>query len=161
MLFVAEGFGSGRIRPAPGTWGSLVGLVWTWLLLTPGSLGGYLIGALSGVGAAVWACGVAERLLGKHDPGSVVLDEIVAVPLCFLVPLYLLAVRGAFPGPGVWADARAWWVGLAGFAAFRFFDIAKPWPVRQVQHLPGGWGIVSDDVLAAGWVNVVLWFFVK
>ena len=155
-LWIAEGFGTGRVRWAPGTVGSVVGLGWTAILLVPGSAWVFVLGSVAGVGVAVWLCGEAERLTGRHDPSSVVLDEIVAMPLCFAALLGTMAVRRGFPGLGGFLEATPWWTVPAVFGAFRLFDVWKPWPVRQSQRLPGGWGVVTDDLLAAGWVNIVV-----
>lgn len=157
ILLLAEGLGSGRLRPAPGTWGSLAGVAWPALLLLPGSLPLFVVGTLAGIFAAVPTCSRAEQLLGRHDPGSVVLDEIVALPLCLVAPLAAQSIgpAGHFPDLAGFVGAHPWWFLPAIFAAFRAFDIAKPWPVRVSQRLPGGWGIVADDLLAAGWVNLV------
>lgn len=160
LLLLAQGFGSGRCRPGPGTWGSLVGLGWTWLLLLPGCAVCFYAGALVAAAAAVWVCGVAERLLRQHDPGSVVLDEIVAIPCCFIGVLAVRTWRSGFPGGEFLSDFHPGWLVPAVFVLFRIFDIAKPWPVRQVQCLPRGWGIVADDLVAAVWVNAVLLPFV-
>lgn len=154
IVFLAKGFGSGWVPKGPGTAGTVVGLFWAWLLMVPGSVAVYWAGAVAGVGVAVWVCGRAETILGEHDPGSVVLDEIVAVPLCFGTLVTWQAMRDGFSGPGDFLGAHPAWVVPAVFVAFRFFDIVKPWPVRQIQRLPGGWGVVADDVLAAAWVNV-------
>ena len=86
---------------------------------------------------AVGICGEAEVRLGQADPGEVILDEFVAMPLCFLGWTTLAA------------DWPAWVVLVAGFAAFRFFDILKPLGISRLQRLPAGWGVVVDD-LAAG-----------
>lgn len=155
IVWLAEGFGSGRLPRGPGTWGSLVGLGWFAVLLSAGSAWVAAVGAVAGVGVAVWVCGRAETILGRHDPGSIVLDEIVAVPLCFIAVTVGPAMAGGILGPVAWVSAQPWWVVPAGFAAFRCFDIWKPWPVRQIQSLPGGWGVVADDVAAAAWVNLV------
>ena len=88
LVWIAEGFGSGRIRKAPGTWGSLVGVAWFALLLLPGHPAVFALGLTLAAALAVPICTVAERALGETDPGRVVLDEIVAVPLCF-VPVLL------------------------------------------------------------------------
>ena len=84
-----------------------------------------------------------------------VLDEIVAMPLCFTGWLAVEALRRhSWPGPGYFS---AHWLSSVGvFALFRLFDIAKPWPVRQSQALAGGWGVTIDDVLAAVYVNLVV-----
>jgi phosphatidylglycerophosphatase A len=154
-LWVAQGFGAGRIPVAPGTFGSVVGVVWFLALLAPGSIAVYLVGSLAGVFVSVWLCGVGERILNEKDPGSVVLDEIIAMPICFLAVVGIhLWKTGMLATPGHFL--QAWPVTLAIFALFRFFDIAKPWPVHQSQSLPGGWGVTVDDVLAALYVNVVV-----
>ncbi|HNR70273.1 MAG TPA: phosphatidylglycerophosphatase A [Verrucomicrobiota bacterium] len=156
-LWIAQGFGVGRIPLAPGTFGSLLGLLWFGLLLLTGHLWLFLAGTLAALALSVWLCGAAERSLGQTDPGSVVLDEIAAMPLCFLG---WMAVQfwhtGAWPALSAFFSARTWPLTLAVFAAFRLFDILKPWPVRQSQSLPGGWGVTMDDVLAAVYVNVIV-----
>jgi phosphatidylglycerophosphatase A len=154
IVFVAQGFGSGWLPKGPGTAGTLVGLIWTWLLMLPGSVTLFWSGAWLGVAVAVWVCGRAETILGAHDPGSVVLDEIVAMPLCFGTLLTVQALGPGFTGPAGFLAGHPAWLVPALFAGFRLFDIWKPWPVRQIQFLPGGWGVVADDVLAAVWVNV-------
>jgi phosphatidylglycerophosphatase A len=155
-LWLAEGFGVGRAPVAPGTFGSVAGLIWLALLLAPGRLWVYLTGLVAGFFLSVWCCGVAEKLLGKTDPGSVVLDEIVAVPLCFATWAGLSYFKsGDLPSPGSLLSSSSWLSTLAVFVLFRFFDIVKPWPVRQSQSLPGGWGITIDDTLAAVYVNFV------
>lgn len=155
-LLLAEGFGVGRIPFAPGTFGSLVGLLWFALLLLPGNVWVFFAGALAGVGVSVRACGEAEKILDRKDPGCVVLDEIIAMPLCFVVWVAMSAgASGALPGLS-FVFVQHWpWV-LAGFVLFRVFDVLKPWPVFQSQSLPGGWGVTMDDVLAAGYVNLAL-----
>jgi phosphatidylglycerophosphatase A len=94
---------------------------------------------VSAVGAyvAIAFCGEAEIRLGKRDPSEVILDEVVAMPLCFLGWQWLV-------GP-----VPAWAVLLAGFALFRLYDIWKPWVIDSLQSLPGGWGVVLDDTAAA------------
>ena len=155
-LWLAQGLGTGRAPVAPGTVGSLLGVVWTACLLAPGSPAVYLAGTLLGCAASVWLCGEAERILGKQDPGSVVLDEIIALPVCFLGWLVIETLEhGALPHPVALVRAPGGWVTLGVFAAFRLFDVWKPWPVRQSQALPGGWGVTADDLLAAVYVNLV------
>ncbi len=150
LVWVAEGFGVGRVPVGPGTFGSLGGLVWLALLLSSGSLVGFFSGLMFGLAVSVAVCGAAERITGRKDPGSVVLDEIVAVPICF-VPWVLaeLSQRGSMPPAEFFIGPRSWWLTLLLFALFRLFDIWKPWPIRPSQNLPGGWGVTVDDVLAA------------
>jgi phosphatidylglycerophosphatase A len=87
----------------------------------------------------------------------VVLDEIAAIPVCFLGWVAVIAFKtGALPGVAQFFSAPTWPLTLGVFVAFRFFDVAKPWPVYQSQSLPGGWGVTIDDVLAAVYVNAVV-----
>ena len=125
--------------PAPGTWGSAVGLLWVvvafwWPRL---EIGCTLALILASSYAAVALCGEAELRLGKTDPGEIILDEFVAMPLCFL------------GWPALVGPLPAWGVLAAGFGLFRFFDIAKPLGIYRLQTLPGGWGVVIDDLAAA------------
>ena len=160
VLWIAQGFGVGRIPWAPGTFGSAVGLIWFAVLLQPGSPWVYAGGVVTGILLSVRLCGAAERILNQTDPGSVVLDEVVAVPVCLAVWVFeFLARHGAMPGPMYFLQRDTWPLTLAVFAAFRCFDVVKPWPVRQSQGLPGGWGVTLDDLLAALYVNALLGFF--
>lgn len=156
-LWIAQGFGVGRIPAAPGTFGSFIGLLWFGLLVSSGHLWTLALGMLLGLGLSVWLCGFAENLLHQKDPSSVVLDEIAAVPVCFVSWLGLRLWRtGAMPGVEYFF-AKSNWLPLLGVVMlFRLFDIWKPWPVRQSQSLPGGWGITIDDFLAAVYVNLVV-----
>ena len=157
LLWIAQGFGSGRIPFAPGTFGSVVGLGWFALLLLTGNLWLFLAGTFLGLSLSVWLCGVGEKILKQTDPGSIVLDEITAIPLCFAGwVMLLLAQTHLFPAPEFFFSSQNLLPTLGVFAAFRFFDVLKPWPVKQSQHLPGGWGVTVDDVLAAVYVNVVV-----
>ena len=136
--FLAFGFGSGLSRFAPGTMGTVAAIplglalktlpeMWFWLVLVCAFLGGIHI------------CDKSSRRLGRHDPGGIVWDEMVA---------YWLTV--AFL-PMSWA----WW--LAAFALFRFFDILKPWPIRQLEkRFGGGLGIMLDDIIAALFAMAIL-----
>jgi phosphatidylglycerophosphatase A len=95
--------------------------------------------------------------LRQKDPGSVVLDEITAIPLCFAGWLGMsLWKTGSLPRLDEILNSRSWLAPLGVFIAFRFFDVLKPWPVRQSQSLPGGWGVTVDDFLAAIYVNAVV-----
>jgi phosphatidylglycerophosphatase A len=127
----------GRRLPAPGTWGSLAGLLYFTVVVYPmGMVAALALGAL-GTYVAVALCGEAEFRLGQKDPGEVILDEFVAIPLCFL------------GWPGLVGPFPAWAVFLAGFGLFRLFDIVKPFGIRKLQNLTGGWGVAIDDTAAA------------
>jgi phosphatidylglycerophosphatase A len=153
ILWLAEGFGSGRLRPGPGTWGSLVGCILSVPLLSL-PLWLSISVTLAAILLAVPVCSRAEALLGKTDPGSVVLDEIVAIPLT-LLPLQAGGLLGVIPFRDLTLLPAhgLWW--LAAFALFRGLDIGKPGPIGTLQHLPRGWGIVMDDV-AAGLITGLL-----
>jgi phosphatidylglycerophosphatase A len=129
--FLALGFGSGLVPVAPGTFGSVVGLVLGWLAL---QLGFPVAAALTLVAlvAGFWICGESARRLGVHDHPAIVWDEVAAMMLVML------------------AAPATWWGAVLGFALFRLFDVWKPWPIREVDHgLSGGAGIMLDDILAA------------
>ena len=84
-LFVAQGFGAGWVPVAPGTVGSVVGLGWFFLLLLTHSWPWFIAANVIAFALSVWLCGDAEMALARKDPGSVVLDEIVAMPCCFII----------------------------------------------------------------------------
>jgi len=143
VVLGATTFGPIGHLKAPGTWGSLLGIVLFAVLFN--SLGpvSYLLLNLFLILLAVPLCGEAEIRLGRRDPGCVILDEFVAIPVCFFaIPLQ--------PGEPAWG-----WI-LAGFVLFRFFDILKPLGIKSLQKLNGGWGVVVDDIAAAMATNIVL-----
>ena len=157
ILWLAQGFGAGRIPFAPGTFGSVVGLAWFWILLLPESPLFYGLGVLASILISVWLCGVGEKILNQRDPGSIVMDEIIAIPICFGSWLaFLFFKKGVWPAPEYFFTGKNLWMTLGVFLLFRLFDVAKPWPVRQSQSLPGGWGVTVDDLLAAVYVNLVV-----
>src|SRR5687767_4682449 len=129
LLWIAQGFGLGRIPFAPGTFGSLAGLLWLLLLLKTNNLWLVIAGIVIGLGLSVWLCSVAERILNMKDASSIVFDEIAAVPICFLPWLVAAWQRTAhlppaeelLRPPGIYSM-------LVLFALFRVFDIAKVWP---------------------------------
>jgi phosphatidylglycerophosphatase A len=146
--------GVGLIPLAPGTWGSAVG-VFLYIGLGRGAEKAFdyvvtrgldlspqtfplvlttmlLIAILVVSLAGTWAGTRAEKLLGKKDPGAVVVDEVAGQLVAFLFVPWL---SGA-------------WVVVAGFLAFRVFDIWKPYPIRRLEGLGGGLGIMADDLLA-------------
>lgn len=157
LLFIAQGFGIGRVPFAPGTFGSVIGMGWFALLLLSGNIWLFLLGTLVGLGLSVWLCDVGEKVLNAKDPGSVVFDEIAAIPVCFIGWVVIQLCRtGTFPPAEYFFSAKNWLPTLGVFAAFRFFDVLKPSPVRQSQSLPGGWGVTVDDFLAALYVNAIV-----
>ena len=157
LLWIAQGLGVGRISIAPGTFGSLLGLLWFALLLLIGDFWCFGAVVVAVVPVAAWICGKAARLLGERDPPSIVLDEIVAVPVCFVGWLGIVTFKtGVFPHPAYFVSDQTWLLTVAVFASFRFFDVLKPWPIFQSQFLRRGWGITADDVLAAVYSNVVV-----
>jgi phosphatidylglycerophosphatase A len=136
--FIALGFGAGLAPVAPGTFGTLVALPIAAVLWTYAGDAGFIatVGALFAVG--VWASAVTGRDLGTPDHGAIVWDEVVA----FLLVLYFVGsdgVRVAF-----------------AFLLFRLFDILKPPPIRQLDAaLKSGFGVMADDILAAGYTLLV------
>lgn len=157
-LFIATGFGLGYLPLVPGTWGSLLGLaVSWWALRAAGSVDIFvhnvyfvvapahfflsLLFVLSAIG--VWAADRAEKYIGSKDPQIVVIDE-ASGQIVALVPVLLRGVTN-------------WKYLVLGFILFRVFDIWKPFPVRQAERLPGGWGIMADDWLAGIYAALGLW----
>jgi phosphatidylglycerophosphatase A len=129
----------GLNMPAPGTWGSAAGILYFILCFYQLGIVENLVASAVAAYFAVGICGAAESLMGRRDPGEIILDEFVAIPLCFLGWHWLVG-PGLLPFLGLM---------LAGFALFRFYDIRKPLVINSLQALPGGWGIVADDTAAA------------
>ncbi|MFI4955277.1 MAG: phosphatidylglycerophosphatase A [Gammaproteobacteria bacterium] len=138
ILFIAQGFGSGRLPKMPGTWGTLVGIP-IYLLMHDLPIATYLAITFLFTVFGCWLCGVASKQLGTHDHSSIVWDEIVGF-------LWTMAAV-----PFGWG-----WI-LAGFLLFRLFDIWKPWPVSWAdQRIKGGTGVMVDDLIAALFAWVIL-----
>ena len=138
----ATGWGSGYFPLAPGTAGALVGLVFvvwlnaSWFVLSLFSLALFALG--------VWSGGAASQIWKKADPSRVVIDEIVGM----MVTMIGIPVTGYFV--------------LLGFLLFRLFDVWKPVPANYFEvRLPGGWGIMADDVMAGIYANIILHLVVK
>lgn len=128
----------GTKMPAPGTWGSAAGLLYTLVFFRHASWAETVVLTLLASYVAVGFTGAAARIIGREDPGEVILDEFVVMPLVFI--------------GWRWGYADAWpdWAALlGGFALFRFYDILKPLGIAKLQRWPGGWGIVADDFAAA------------
>jgi phosphatidylglycerophosphatase A len=135
---VATGFGAGYVPAAPGTAGSLVGLVLVFLLHNRSTLL-YAAVLLAVFALGVYTSGRFERATGEKDSGRIVVDEIAGMLVVFfLVP----------PGPAFW---------IGGFVLFRALDIWKPFPARWVErNIPGGWGVMLDDTVAGLYANLIL-----
>ena len=135
---LAFGFGTGLAPFAPGTFGSLPGILLFWLTMDFG-LYVQLGIAASMTLAGIWICGESARRIGVHDHGGIVWDEIVGMYLTLIVAP--VSVVG--------------WV--LAFVFFRVTDIVKPWPIRDLDHrIDGGVGIMLDDLVAALYAAILL-----
>ena len=123
---------------APGTNGTVVGLLFYTVFFHGLSAPLQVMLLVPFVFLAIVVCDEAERRLNQRDPGTVILDEVIAVPLCFLGLNGWILQTGA-----MWAYM------LAGFALFRLFDILKPFGIKKLQQISGGLGVVVDDLAAA------------
>jgi phosphatidylglycerophosphatase A len=136
--FLAFGFGSGLAPVAPGTFGTLVGIPFFFFMVSL-PMWGYLSLILAFFLFGVWLCDRSSKMLGVHDHGGIVWDEIVG---------YLVTMIAA---PAGWE-----WV-IVGFILFRIFDIFKPWPIAYLdRHVSGGFGIMVDDILAGVYAMLIL-----
>jgi phosphatidylglycerophosphatase A len=135
-LAVATCFGIGYIPVAPGTFGSVAGLL-LWIAL-PDTPAANAVAILLLLTAGVWSGSIVERYFHSTDPGPVVIDEVMGM----LVTLFL--------NPVGWAGA------VAAFVLFRVFDIIKPYPANRLERLHGGFGVMADDFMAAVYANVAL-----
>ena len=128
----------GHAPAAPGTFGSAAGLLLFWAVRASGSLAVELAVLLAVTAVGVVAATQAESATGRHDPGFIVIDETAG----------MLVTLAAVP------------VGLGGavvgFLAFRLFDIVKPFPARRAERLPGGWGVMADDLVAGLYAQALL-----
>jgi phosphatidylglycerophosphatase A len=182
-LLLATAFGLGYLPKAPGTWGSLGGVALAWILwrLSPtgASLdlpiaGTYsvvapfhiaLLVALTLALAGVWAAGRAAEFFGTKDPQKVVIDEVSGQQITLLLGGFWPGIittpdrigNGHPLGMRVLTAGPNWKYLLLGLILFRVFDIWKPFPVRQAESLPGGWGIMADDWIAAIYAALGLW----
>lgn len=135
---VATGGYIGKISFAPGTFGSLPGLLLYWVMAQMHT--GYaVVLTLAVIAAAVWSAGRAEAVMGQKDPGAIVIDEIAGMAVVFVgLPL-------------------SWPLAVSGFVLFRIFDIIKPFPVGWLERrFDGGLGVVIDDVAAGLICRVIL-----
>ena len=135
--------GAGYSPLGPGTVGSALTVLIA-VALGPVSNGLLLLAAAALLYApACWAAGVCEQVFAQKDPGRVVIDEVVGQTITL----------AAVPAQLTWGGWKYW---LAGLIIFRVFDIAKPFPIRRLERLPGGFGVVTDDVAAGVYGYAVL-----
>ncbi|GAB6058246.1 phosphatidylglycerophosphatase A family protein [Desulfonatronum parangueonense] len=134
----------GLLPRMPGTWGSLAAILAAPWLFMPLSFSMRVLVLLFILLVGTWAASRSERIFGRKDPGCVVVDELLGqwltlLPFAVLSPLQL----------------------AAGFVFFRIFDIIKPWPIRYVdRHVPGGFGVMLDDGIAAIPAAAALWLLI-
>jgi phosphatidylglycerophosphatase A len=137
-LAVATLLGAGRSPLVPGTVGTAASLPLVALAGLALPLWGYAATTVCIALAGIWAAGRASGILGLKDPGAVVIDETAGL---------FVTLMGVRPG---------WGTLVLGFILFRVADILKPSPARQAERLPGGWGIVVDDLIAGLYANLAL-----
>jgi phosphatidylglycerophosphatase A len=135
-LGLATFAGVGYIPFAPGTWGSLAGLLLWWIL--PGTVAVQLVAIVVLFVIGAWSGTVAERHFASTDPGPVVIDEVLGM----LVTLFM--------NPTTWSAV------FLGFLLFRLSDIVKPFPANKLEQLHGGVGVMADDFMAAIYANLAL-----
>jgi len=137
IIFIAEGGYAGKSPFAPGTAGTVVGVL-LYLLIRDLHPAAYLVICVFVTLLGTWAAGHAEEILGKKDASPIVIDEIAG----YLVSMFLVP--------------QGWLFVIAGFFLFRLFDIIKPYPLMRIQDLHGGWGVMLDDIGAGIYSNIVL-----
>lgn len=143
LLFLAFGFGSGLVKKAPGTFGTLAAVPLYYCLAQTGHVIYSLITVIVTL-LGIWICGQAAKMLGEHDFGGIVWDEIAG----YLITLWFI--------PFSWNNL------ILGFLLFRLFDIVKPWPIKWAdRQVKGGFGIMLDDILAGMLANLVLFIFLS
>ncbi len=152
--WIATCFGLGWLPVAPGTWGSLPPAIVFGLLMycaVPGVAATIVLAVLvvlGSVGCLHCAC-ASTAVTGKNDPGEVVMDEFAGQALTFLAMPLLL--------PRSLSGGESFFFALLGFLLFRAFDILKPGPIRKLEHIPGCWGVLMDDLAAGIGAAVVLY----
>ncbi len=147
LMLAAFGFGTGLSPKAPGTAGTLVGVLFFWFMQDLDLLHFSMITAGFFV-AGIGLCGHATHVLGVHDHGGIVWDEVVGY-LVTMLPVLVLTPQAAWLSPAV--------LMLLGFVVFRVFDIIKPPPIRWAdKRIHGGFGIMFDDLLAGVYAAAVM-----
>jgi phosphatidylglycerophosphatase A len=142
-VFIATCAHVGYAPVAPGTFGSAVGLVVYYLLRRQASTAVELGAIALILVVGLWSATEAEHHFGGIDPGPVVIDEVIG--MLITLALHPVNVVGA----------------IIGFFIFRVLDVVKPWPARRLELLPGGFGVVLDDVMAGVYGNLLMWGLVR
>ena len=135
VVAIATGGYVGTLSRAPGTLGSLLGLVLLWPL---GAGGAQALATAFLIGAGIVIAGRAARIMGAQDPPAIIIDEVVGIAVATMLLPSRLPER------------------LVAFVLFRLFDVTKPFPARQAERLSGGLGIVGDDLVAGIYANLVV-----
>lgn len=159
-IVLLSAFGLGFMKPAPGTWGSLPPPIIAGVMVladaSPTAIN-VTMAALFAVSCVVCVGfgSFAERALGQKDPRNVVVDEVAGQSMLLMALPWLINDAGGTRagGIGVWQNLL---LCAAAFVLFRVFDIIKPPPVRNMEVLPKGWGVLVDDLVAAVYGVVVL-----
>ena len=146
-------FGLGRLPLAPGTWGSLPPAIIFAAMCHFGSSAALIsivmaVLTIAGSVICVKYAPAAIAATGKSDPREVVADELAGQAVTFLAVPFLITAEIT--------TRQILIITVLGFLLFRIFDIAKPWPIRKLEKLPKGWGILADDLLAAVYAAIVL-----
>lgn len=139
--FIATVGGTGHLRPAPGTWGSLAALPLAWLVLFLGGPKLLMIGIFTFFIIGIWATAEVTRGKENHDPSEVVVDELVGQWIA-LLPVAVGAAHAGVPVTALWPG----WI--AAFVLFRLFDIVKPGPIGWADRRNDALGVMLDDVIA-------------
>ncbi|MHB9154128.1 MAG: phosphatidylglycerophosphatase A family protein [Endomicrobiales bacterium] len=137
VTVVASGFGAGYLPVASGTWASALAAALYWYLFPSGDLV-TMLAAVSAAVVGIPAATAAEKIYGKKDDSRIVIDEIAGMWISLLFLPHTLKVLAA------------------AFVVFRVLDVIKPFGIRRIQSLRGGWGVMADDVLAAVATNIIL-----
>ena len=142
---LASCFGLGRLPIAPGTWGSLPPAIIFALLcilgIQPAIVASVMaVLALAGSVVCLKCAPAVVAETGNADPAEVVADEFAGQAITLIPAGFFIAETAPI--------GQVWGIALLGFILFRLFDIVKPWPIRKLEKLPGGWGILADDLLA-------------
>lgn len=132
----------GLLRPAPGTWGSAVTIPLAWIIHGVAGFPGIAIATVLITALGVWSINKAQANGAAEDPPEIVIDEVAGQ----LIALWPVSAGLWFAGAAAWTFPWPGWV--TAFIAFRLFDIWKPGPIRRAERLPGGWGVMADDLLA-------------